>query len=85
MKFADTAAVYKNETTIGDILGRLCPKHSLEPEEIFVTSKLGTWILHVIWRQAVTVTMHFAPQLLTPSNLDLLNVATPVFRPRGHF
>ena len=61
--FADTAAVYKNEASIGDILRQLCPKHNLEPKDIFVTSKLGMLILQYgTWMQVVLQCKHFAPQ-----------------------
>lgn len=37
----DTAAVYKNESDIGDCLNELLPKHNLKREDIFITTKLG--------------------------------------------
>ena len=37
----DTAAVYRNEKAIGNALKELSPKHGLNPEDIFITSKLG--------------------------------------------
>ena len=37
----DTAAVYRNEKAIGDALKELSRKHRLNPEDIFITSKLG--------------------------------------------
>ncbi len=42
--YADTAAVYRNEELIAEALKKFCPKHSLKPEDIFVTSKLGEYI-----------------------------------------
>ena len=42
LPFQDTAAAYRNEALIGKALKELCPKHNLRPEEVFITSKLGT-------------------------------------------
>lgn len=38
---ADTAAVYRNETEIGDALKQLLPEFGLEREDVFITSKLS--------------------------------------------
>jgi diketogulonate reductase-like aldo/keto reductase len=40
-RLIDTASVYKNELDIGHALQELLPKHSLNREDIFITSKLG--------------------------------------------
>lgn len=37
----DTAAVYKNESLIGQALKDLCPKYGIHQREVFLTSKLG--------------------------------------------
>ncbi|XP_037785809.1 LOW QUALITY PROTEIN: glyoxal reductase-like [Penaeus monodon] len=37
----DTAAVYRNETEIGDALKQLLPEFGLEREDVFITSKLS--------------------------------------------
>ena len=37
----DTAVVYRNEHHIGEALKTLLPKHNLEREDIFITSKLS--------------------------------------------
>ena len=37
----DTAAVYRNETEIGECLQDLLPGYNLQRSDIFITSKLG--------------------------------------------
>ena len=37
----DTAAVYKNESLIRDVLAQVCPDNGVTLEEIYVTSKVG--------------------------------------------
>lgn len=37
----DSAAVYRNEADLGQVLKELLPKHGLTREDVFITSKLG--------------------------------------------
>lgn len=73
-RMVDTAAVYRNETYIGQALKKLCPKHGLRPEEVFVTSKLAP--RDQGFEKAIAA-FHYSLHCLERSQLDLYLIHWP--------